>query len=816
MARGNSFSRSSTASKEEKPCSQFYHEECFNPSSKHTLVDWTATEPPSFVTICEVSQILRNKMERQEIKEEKSDSCINPLLLQMDNEGIGTIRKPSLFSTQVTETEQDIIDKRVALQQRQYAEFERRELERKSTKIRAVFEFVSDEEIKESLKDCENDEEEVIVRMTQPGYLIHIRKMIAQKYHGQPFTNHMSDEQKEAYEQLLKKRKETLRKTTGENAKKQYRMKGRLALDDALKQVLENKKDLEKAFEGWSEARIKAFNAIDSKPNTYYYRFNAPGEVQKKGQWTKEEEALFFARLEEIGSEGQWGIFSMAIPGRVGYQCSNFYRLLIETGRLEDPNYVLDEKGKAHYLFSTKNKVTGETEKTFRTHSKHGGGSAPRPSRPSPSKTTSRSNPVKKRRKKSSRFNSDDDSAEEDFDFDDSGSYTLKSWSGTKRSITRSSGIKDIEMYDIIEEDSNPLPGFVDPITLEEVIKPAISPYGHVMGYDSWVRCLCSDTQKNICPLTKKPLNKRELIILTKDNIEQYRNQVVNKETNPFVVDLAASMSGTDAKKKSSRVLTSGSVSSGSSHKVKKPPGSAKLSSNSVALKDSGSGQVIGQFNSMDTEGEASKGEEVFDSKMNTPQAKRFNNGVIVGSSLGSINFDMEEEKEVSLPSCRSFSLDKMWIDPKIIKTQVKVAVKKSFALDINLSAVEKKLATAKTHVIRKLFSRINGFGGATTPSKFEGIIRSIFTSEASIEKATSLARENDIIVNNNLKKQGIRSDWAVVIKEIPIDMPKDMIVTAVSKFGEIKSIKIQLIGIWQKAVVEFAEPGQAEQLASK
>lgn len=30
----------------------------------------------------------------------------------------------------------------------------------------------------------------------------------------------MTDEQKEAYEQLLKKRKETLKKTTGENVKK--------------------------------------------------------------------------------------------------------------------------------------------------------------------------------------------------------------------------------------------------------------------------------------------------------------------------------------------------------------------------------------------------------------------------------------------------------------------------------------------------------------------------------------------------------------------------------------------------------------------
>ncbi|KAG9300917.1 hypothetical protein G9A89_004975 [Geosiphon pyriformis] len=275
-------------------------------------------------------------------------------------------------------------------------------------------------------------------------------------------------------------------------------------------------------------------------------------------------------------------------------------------------------------------------------------------------------------------------------------------------------------------------------------------------------------------------------------------------------------MSGTGAKKRSTRVPTSGSVSSNSSYKVKKPPGGAKLSSSGVALKDSGSDQVIGQFNSMDTDGETFESEKVSNSKMNTPQAKRFNNSAIVDSPLGSINFDMEEKEEVSLPPYKFFSLDKTWIDPKIIKTQVEVAVKKSFALDINFSAVKRKSAMTKTHIIRKLFSRINGFGGTTTPSKFEEIIKSTFISEANIEKAISLARENDIIVNSNLKRQEIRSDWAVVIKEILMDMPKDMIITTVSEFGEIKSIKIQLIGMWQKAVVEFAELRQTEQLASK
>lgn len=52
----------------------------------------------------------------------------------------------------------DIIAKRVALQQRQFAEYEKRERARKTKKIRAMFDYVGDEEIGEMLEDCGNDE----------------------------------------------------------------------------------------------------------------------------------------------------------------------------------------------------------------------------------------------------------------------------------------------------------------------------------------------------------------------------------------------------------------------------------------------------------------------------------------------------------------------------------------------------------------------------------------------------------------------------------------------------------------------------------
>ena len=89
----------------------------------------------------------------------------------------------------------------------------------------------------------------------------------------------------------------------------------RLRLDDALANVAD--------MEGWSEARIRAYQGMKKNPNAYFYRFNAPGETQKNGPWSKEEDELFMRRLKEFGADGQWGIFSMTIPGRVGYQVSD-------------------------------------------------------------------------------------------------------------------------------------------------------------------------------------------------------------------------------------------------------------------------------------------------------------------------------------------------------------------------------------------------------------------------------------------------------------------------------------------------------------
>ena len=76
-------------------------------------------------------------------------------------------------------------------------------------------------------------------------------------------------------------------------------MGGRLGLDEALQQAQKHQEENpEKAFEGWSQARIRAYQMIDQNPNSYYYRFNAPGEIQRKGQLTEVKAFRYVLAIE--------------------------------------------------------------------------------------------------------------------------------------------------------------------------------------------------------------------------------------------------------------------------------------------------------------------------------------------------------------------------------------------------------------------------------------------------------------------------------------------------------------------------------------
>ncbi|KAI0243982.1 hypothetical protein L0F63_004476 [Massospora cicadina] len=270
----------------------------------------------------------------------------------------------------------------------------------------------------------------------------------------------MSREQKEEYDILVKKRLSQRKKKPKASGEKVHSVP-RLTLDCALKQMEEDPKA---AMAGWSQARITAYNAITTRPNSYYYRFNAPGEEQRTGAWTAEEKKLFLQRLKEHGADKDWGIFSKTIPGRVGYQCSSFYRLLIQRGEIQDPRYFIDDKGKAQFL------SVGKQDKIDELKEKR------------PIKSCAKLPPRKKSKRKSSE--SSEESSGEEFT-----APPKAEWRTTIRTrrLTTDSGLNakeatPSEQEQVEDEIVNPLPGYIDPITLDEVVQPAISPYGHVMG----------------------------------------------------------------------------------------------------------------------------------------------------------------------------------------------------------------------------------------------------------------------------------------------------------------------------------------------
>jgi transposase len=76
-----------------------------------------------------------------------------------------------------------------------------------------------------------------------------------------------------------------------------------------------------------------------SDTNAYYYRHLPAGEHRRAGPWPSDEKELFLIRLQELQGNAttppaEWGIFSLGIPGRSGYQCKAFYDDLVRRGEL--------------------------------------------------------------------------------------------------------------------------------------------------------------------------------------------------------------------------------------------------------------------------------------------------------------------------------------------------------------------------------------------------------------------------------------------------------------------------------------------------
>jgi hypothetical protein len=229
-------------------------------------------------------------------------------------------------------------------------------------------------------------------------------------------------------------------------------------------------------WSGWSEARKRSYGHAKDHPNAYYYRHLPEGEVQRSGPWTAKEKQLFLGRMRELRGDAasfghDWGLFSRAIPGRVGYQCSNFYRALLLSGELKDSQYVHGEDGRLH-------------------HTSH-----------------IRDGQVQTYRKGKNR--------------------AFKAASISCRSEVKdkpSDNEPQLGRYDAWAA-RNPIPGAVDFITGEVMRVPAMSPDGYVLDYQTWLDSLA---EKSVNPFTQNHLTKRQLVILTTENYAEYAHKIVN------------------------------------------------------------------------------------------------------------------------------------------------------------------------------------------------------------------------------------------------------------------------------------------------
>ncbi|KAG9304264.1 hypothetical protein G9A89_019826 [Geosiphon pyriformis] len=125
----------------------------------------------------------------------------------------------------------------------------------------------------------------------------------------------------------------------------------------------------------------------------------------------------------------------------------------------------------------------------------------------------------------------------------------------------------------------------------------------------------------------------------------------------------------------------------------------------------------------------------------------------------------------------------------------------KSLMLNIELFAVPGKLVSDKLISLKKIFYHVDGFGGASTPSKFSGIIRLSFTSEFSLNKTRKMAICKKILVNDDVRKANNCSDQEVIIKEISVDLPRLAVESVFSKFDKIALVEFELSKVANQVV---------------
>lgn len=284
----------------------------------------------------------------------------------------------------------------------------------------------------------------------------------------------------------------------------------------------------QEAWCSWSPVRRNSFQQIIKNPNTFFYRNRPPGDPQIYGSFTKEEEELFLKRLNYFRNElniqdGLWGLFSIPICGRVGYQCSNFLRHLIVEGKVKDSRYVVEDgklkfKGKTNTQFPPESLKILEKE-AFDFIKKSMSQENPVVSAPIHIET----NKVLSFKKitKSNKLPEEE--------VIDSFEYFGKDSKIPDRKHNDNTNISDMHKSNTQIQDEtskNPLCGLTDPFSDEPIVIPMMDPLGFVMDLKSWKKVIKLEIH---APFNNTPISsENELIEITPNNFQKYRLQISN------------------------------------------------------------------------------------------------------------------------------------------------------------------------------------------------------------------------------------------------------------------------------------------------
>ena len=167
-----------------------------------------------------------------------------------------------------------------------------------------------------ALEECDRDEDKAVALLRSPTDRQRIRAAIATQY----FPSFKAPAPKPAKEQRAR------RSCHGPARWERERRKAAIQSASAARDV---------DTSGWSQEQRQAFSRVSELPNSYFHFFPAPGEAQRHGQWDGEEDASLMREVEACGGwevarrpDMPWGLLSRSLLGRVGFQCSNRFRVL--------------------------------------------------------------------------------------------------------------------------------------------------------------------------------------------------------------------------------------------------------------------------------------------------------------------------------------------------------------------------------------------------------------------------------------------------------------------------------------------------------